>query len=245
LRILEAVAVRFILGVDPGVDGGFVLINEAGQIIDTERMTYDGSTLSATATANVYKTILQFVQKYESEHNDPSTLTVFIEKAFTKPTDAMSMEHFASLKGLRSVAVELTRTYDNHKNGIRVPKESFDAQFGDLGSKAASTAWLDGYRYKPDGRVGNFNYAKSCGVLEICAAYGIAYVLVHPSTWTAFMHKGADAKLPPKDRSKQIVGRLWPEYAQKGSPLWPSRCKSFHLGLLDAFMLAQWGLKNF
>jgi hypothetical protein len=229
---------RFILGVDPGKEGAFVLINEAGQIIDTERMEYDGSTLSATATARTYKRFLDFVHAYEGEHKEASTLTVFIEKGHTRPSDATSEAYIAKLESiLRSVVMRA----GNLSDSTVMASEAFQPILGEIDE--ARRMIPSGGRGRTDGRKGTFSYGKSCGILEICAAYEIPYVLVSPATWCAAMHKGADSNIKAKERSKQIVSRLWPQYAQKGSPLWPSRCKSFHLGFLDAFMVAQWGLK--
>lgn len=231
---------RFILGVDPGKEGAFVLINEAGQIIDTERMVYDGPTLSATATARAYRKFQEFVHAYEGQRQDPSTLTVFIEKGFTKPSDATSEAYIAKLESIMRSVVMRAGKLDK---SIIDASEAFRPILGEIDE--ARRLVPAGGRGRTDGRKGTFSYGKSCGILEICAAYEIPYVLVAPATWCAAMHKGADSNIKAKDRSKQIVARLWPEYAQKGSPLWPSRCKSFHLGLLDAFMLAQWGLRHF
>ena len=230
---------RFILGVDPGKEGAFVLINEAGQIIDTERMVYDGPTLSATATARAYRKFQEFVHAYEGQHNDPSTLTVFIEKGFTKPSDATSEAYIAKLEEVCRETVVRAGKLDN---SLLDCSEAFRPILG-LIDEARRMVVQSGGRGKTDGRVGTFNYGRSCGMLEICAAYSMPYVLVHPKTWQAVMHMGCDSKLKAKDRSRQAVGRRWPEYAQKGSQLWPSRCKKMHEGLMDSFLIAQYGLQ--
>lgn len=230
---------RFILGVDPGKEGAFVLVNEAGQIIDTERMEYDGPTLSASATARTYKRFQEFVEAYEKQNDDPSRLTVFIEKGFTKPADAMAEAYITKLE---EVCRETVMLAGNLGDRSVVASEAFQAVLGKI-DEARRMLVQSGGRGRVDGRLGTFNYGRSCGMLEICAAYSLPYVLVHPKTWQATMHMGCDSKLKAKERSKQAVARRWPEYAQKGSQLWPSRCKKMHEGLMDAFLISQYGLQ--
>lgn len=227
---------KYVLGVDPGKKGAFVLINKSGGIVECWDMDYNGPTLSATGTAQVYKEVLTITGKDD--------LHVVIEKAFTMPTDSLGMDQWRSIQKLHTAAKILTQSYDKHVGGSRISKESFAALFGDLSAQIELTDFLETAKYRPDGRQGNFNYAKAAGVLEICAAFGIAYTLVSPKTWCSAMHTGVDSKLKPKDKSKQIIERRWPWYSEKGSKLWRPRARSMDEGRQDAFMIAQWFLEN-
>jgi len=225
---------KFVLGVDPGKAGAFVLVSESGEIVKVWDMPYNGSTLSAPATAEIYRDVLTITGSRE--------LHVFIEKAFTKPTDALSVQQWDTVKALREAAKSVLSGYLRHKSGVEVPKERFEALFDDLRREVEYTDWLDAAGFRPDGRLGNFNYAKAAGVLEICAAFGIAYTLVSPVTWCSVIHQGADGNLRAKDKSKQILERRWPEAARKGSLLWRDRGRKIDDGRLDAYLVAIYGL---
>ena len=234
--------VRFVLGVDPGKSGAFVLINENEQVVETWDMNYAGSTLIASATARVYEDCQDFVRAYAQEHDVEAKLEVFIEKAFTMPSDSLSVQQWHTVKTLRERAEAVYVAYRKHKQGVDIPKEHFEALFGDLRLELEYTDWLPEAKYRPDGRVGNFNYAKSAGILECCAALGISYTLVSPKTWCALLHKGADTKAKPKDRSREVIEKRWPHYARKGSPLFRDKGRKMDEGRMDAFMIAIYGL---
>ena len=224
----------FILGIDPGKSGAFVLIDEAGEIVKVWDMPYQGSSLSAHGTAQVYQEVLTITRRQ---------VGVFIEKAFTKPTDALSMDRWKQMTEMRLSAAKLAHSWLNYKSGTQVLKSDWDALFADLLAQIKNTVWtIDSeFKYRPDGRLGNFNYAKSAGVLESCAALDMAYVLVSPATWCAAMHKGADPKAKAKEKSRQIIEMRWPEYAKKGSPLYKPRGRKMDDGRHDAFLIAQYG----
>ena len=229
---------KFVLGVDPGKSGAFVLINKFEQIVNTWDMTYAGSTLSALATSEVYRDVSEFVEAYSAEHGIEAQLEIFIEKAFTKPTDAIQEDYIGALE---AVCREVVLVDQNIGEGVVRASEALQPVLEKV-DFARRLAAQGGGRGRVDGRVGVFNYAKSAGVLECCASFGLSYTLVHPKTWCTVMHKGADHKAKAKDKSRQIIERRWPEYAKKGSPLWRPRGRKMDDGKMDAYLIACYGL---
>ncbi len=83
-----------------------------------------------------------------------------------------------------------------------------------------------------------FNYGMGFGVLQgICSALGCPMTLIKPRLWQKAMHVGADQSACPKDRSFQVVYRLFPTANLKAS----ERCKNDHDGMADALLIAEYG----
>lgn len=141
---------------------------------------------------------------------------VFVEKIFTMPTDAISQTAYDQA---RAICVTL-------KNKGEVTGEIPDLP-----------------PVRLDGRVGNLNYAKGAGLLEMCHLWGWSVTLVSPKTWVALQHKGLPKDLPAKERSLLYMKQRWPHLYEPGSIVWPERMKAPHLGRLDALMIAEYGLK--
>lgn len=96
-----------------------------------------------------------------------------------------------------------------------------------------------------DGRVGLTNYFKGAGLLEMIHLWGWSVTLVSPATWCAAMHKGLPGDVKAKDRSRLLLSQKWPQLYQRGSILWPGvRTTKPHEGLMDAFLIAEWGRRQ-
>lgn len=86
-----------------------------------------------------------------------------------------------------------------------------------------------------EGRTSLFNYAAAWGRLDgILTALGIRYVMISPQTWTKKMHAGT-TKAKPKVRSFEAVKRLAPELDLLATP----RCSKPHMGIVDAYLIAE------
>ncbi len=88
--------------------------------------------------------------------------------------------------------------------------------------------------------VGMFNYGVGFGeILGMLAALKIPHTLIHPRTWTKVMHQGTKAG-KPKERSLEAVRRLYPGYSLLAS----DKCKKPHEGIIDAILIAAFGLRQ-
>lgn len=88
-----------------------------------------------------------------------------------------------------------------------------------------------------NGAVSMFNYGQGFGIIQgILIALDVPHTLVPPARWAKVMHVGTTAQ-DPKKRSLEAVRRLCPGIA---APLTP-RSKNPHEGLVDAYLIAEWG----
>ena len=197
-----------ILGIDPGKTGGFCLMSDCGERFRFWPMPLVGGKVSSVGIAQLYNEIKGLCKEPPK---------VFIEKIFSKPTDAVSQAD-----------------YDSVRDFLDVVKAQ-----GELSRENLIVPTLP--KIRMDGRVGNLTYAQGAGRLEMCALWGWSITLVSPVTWTKRLHAGIDGKLPPKEKSMVYVSQRWPHLYQQGSPIWPGKTKAPHLGLLDALMIAEHG----
>jgi hypothetical protein len=106
--------------------------------------------------------------------------------------------------------------------------------------KGETHAWLEKAQVMPkQGIVSAFNYGKHFG--ELCAALTmleIPYTLVSPQTWSKKMHLGVGIK-DPKKKTLAIARRLYP----KEKFLATQRSKVAHSGIVDAIIIARYGLQ--
>ena len=87
----------------------------------------------------------------------------------------------------------------------------------------------------------SFKLGLYCGNIEgILAGLEAPYTLVKPKAWQAVMHEGTSPEIPAKERSLQVVQRLVPE--QKF--MINVQSKKPHDGLVDAFLIAKYGLSK-
>ena len=91
------------------------------------------------------------------------------------------------------------------------------------------------------GVVSMFTYGQHFGELVgMIVTLKIPFTLVQPRAWSKVIHEGTDSKLETKARSLQAANRLYPTAELLASP----RCKKPHLGLVDALMIAEYGLRS-
>jgi len=86
-----------------------------------------------------------------------------------------------------------------------------------------------------------FSFGYVFGCLEMClVANQIPYTLVPPQTWCKEMHQGLSKDIDAKDRSLLVFKRQYPGVDLRTS----ERCTNHHDGLIDALLLAAYGLKQ-
>jgi hypothetical protein len=86
-----------------------------------------------------------------------------------------------------------------------------------------------------------FNYGRGFAAVEIAIQFcGKSVTYVEPGKWAKEMHQGIDADLKPKAKTLIAMKRLFPNVS---IPLTP-KSKKPHDGFIDAFMIAQWGLRQ-
>lgn len=94
-----------------------------------------------------------------------------------------------------------------------------------------------------NGLVSMFNYGVHFGHLEgFLIALEIPYTLVSPHVWAKEMHEGASHADRPKDKSRQIVKRLFPtlDITNPDNP----RARTAHEGIMDALLIAEYGRRR-
>jgi len=104
-------------------------------------------------------------------------------------------------------------------------------------------AWVEKAQTMPkQGIVSAFNYGKHFGeILAILALLEIPYSLVAPTRWTSVMHRNCGVpSSDPKRKSRVIAQRLYPSE----SFLATDRSKIPHEGMVDAILIARWGLQH-
>ena len=83
------------------------------------------------------------------------------------------------------------------------------------------------------GVVSMFSFGTSWGLLRgICAGLSLPYQLVRPQEWQNALLKGQ-----PKGSEYLVASRLWPNADWRAS----ERCTTFHSGLVDAALIAEFG----
>jgi len=92
------------------------------------------------------------------------------------------------------------------------------------------------------GVVSMFTFGRTFGMVEaLVVSAGIPYQMVAPVTWTKEIFKGmSNKKDKKKDRSLLAVKRLFPEE----NLLATTRSTKPHLGLVDALLIAEYGLRQ-
>lgn len=85
----------------------------------------------------------------------------------------------------------------------------------------------------------SFTFGYGAGILEgILCATGISFNLVPPKNWQKLILEGVPQDMPPKDRAYRVASRLWPDYR------WPELAKKPHDGIIDAALIALYGLRG-
>ena len=216
-----------IIAWDPGRKGAVVAMSSAGEILYTAEMPVDGAGICPIGVARVYTDLAAIVPWGE-------TPTVVIEKIFTRPTDAVSVEMVKAGHKLAESVSQLLVAVD----GGYTTQDHYEALRGDF---EAYTPHL-GHIPRADGRVGNLNYAKGAGMLFMGAVWGWPIQEVSPRTWQARMFVGIDQKLPAKEKSMVVAKRSWPDLWDKDHEhtVRPGKKKKAHDGLVDALLMAEW-----
>jgi len=147
---------------------------------------------------------------------------VYIEKIFTRPSDTDEGALIVTKDGSAPMMVDL-----NDRTEVEL-------------TPGGDCLRIEYKKGKRDGRVGNLNYAKGAGLLDMVLLWDWPVIHVSPRTWCSVMHKGLPS-LPPKEKSRLYISQHWPTLYQKGSDIWPQRMKKPHEGLADALMIAEWG----
>ena len=101
--------------------------------------------------------------------------------------------------------------------------------------------WLEKAQTMPkQGIVSAFNYGKHFG--ELCATMSlleIPYTLVSPQKWTKAMHSNSGPANDAKAKTLMVARRLYPKETFLATP----RSKVAHKGLVDALMIAHYGMQ--
>lgn len=85
-----------------------------------------------------------------------------------------------------------------------------------------------------------YTYGHHCGVIEgLLIALKVPYTLVPPKTWQKPMFIGTATDIPPKKRALVAARRLFPK-----EHFVPNGCRVPHDGLVDAALIALWGVRK-
>jgi hypothetical protein len=106
----------------------------------------------------------------------------------------------------------------------------------------AGMAYLEKAHAMPKQGVSSmFTYGTGFGYLEMAlVCLRLPYELVMPSTWQREMFQGTDSKLEPKNRAVHAATRIMdPSFFMASE-----RCKKPHLGLVDAYLIAEYGRRK-
>lgn len=214
-----------IIGIDPGKSGGFCALDEGGKVLSTDIMPTDKSGICPVGIAQIYSSYREMM-----EFDEP--VNVFIEKIFTMPTDAVSQKDI-----------------DGHRKLRLVVEAYLDASEGGFCSEAHFEALKHEYELCPkieqgvrvDGRVGNLNYARGAGLLEMCAMWQWPITRVSPRTWGKVIKDGISKKLDSKAQSIEAAKALWPDMFRVGGFYVSDRSKKPHDGLVEAALIAEYG----
>lgn len=93
-----------------------------------------------------------------------------------------------------------------------------------------------------NGAVSMFNYGQGFGeYIGVLIALQVPFTLIPPAMWAKRAFIGVPASLKGKDRAALAVSRKWPCIDFRASP----KCKKPHEGLVDAALIADYGLRLF
>ena len=85
-----------------------------------------------------------------------------------------------------------------------------------------------------------FKFGRVYGAIEaMLVAHKISYTLVTPKKWTAKILEGIEKTDNPKDRNRIAIMRLFPGIDFRAT----ERCRVSHSGLVDACLIASYGLR--
>ena len=83
-----------------------------------------------------------------------------------------------------------------------------------------------------------FTFGKNFGILlGVVATLSFSYSLVKPKTWQKVMFEGTDASDRPKSRAYAAALRRYPKFE-----FVPAGCRNPHEGLVDASLIAGYGM---
>lgn len=104
------------------------------------------------------------------------------------------------------------------------------------------TVVLEKVRSRPgQGVVSMFTFGRGLGMIEgLVAGLSMPIQQVTPQAWVKELHEGIDQKLSAKARSMLVVRRLYPDLNLLATP----RSKKLHDGLIDAALIATYGLRK-
>lgn len=86
-----------------------------------------------------------------------------------------------------------------------------------------------------------FKFGRVFGTIEaMLAAYEIPMKIIPPQQWMKIMHVGLSRSLGTKERSQIVFDRLFPDIDARRTP----KCKGPDMGLVEAALIAQYGLKD-
>jgi hypothetical protein len=220
-----------IIAIDPGKSGAFAAMRNDGTIVGTWPIPYIGSGIDAAGVAEVYRSIEKLMDFDDAAY-------VYIERIFTKPSDGVSMEQLNSLAGLSKAVGE----YIDACDGGFASQDHLDA----LKAGYKLNIGFDPSKVRLDGRVGNLNYAKGAGVLEMCALWGWPITTVSPRTWMKVIKDGVPGNLMPKEQSIWCAKALWPEMFAKDHEFsfLPGRKTKPDDGMIEACLIAEFGRRK-
>lgn len=91
------------------------------------------------------------------------------------------------------------------------------------------------------GVASSFKFGFVTGVVHgLLAANKIRTVTVTPQEWMKVMHQGVPGKLSTKDRGRMAFKRIFPDVSATAT----ERSKVMHDGLVDAALMAEYGLRK-
>lgn len=208
-------------------------MSDQGRILSLDIMPVDKAGVCKVGIAQLYR-------KYRSMLEFDDEPRVFIERIFTRPGDAVSLDVIRALARTRDLAYELAYEFE-HGDVTQGILEGLKAQIALCGAFDPNTARLDG-------RVGNLNYAKGAGLLEMCALWGWPIETISPRTWMSVMKNGAPTKLGPKDQSIFVAKQIWPGLFDKTQALhfYASERSNARLldGLIEAALICEYGRRK-
>ncbi len=170
-----------IMGIDPGITGGIVVLDENQKVLAKHAMpaiitkkqttsTKTGKTTTKTTTQLDLKVIAQILEEW-ADYVD----MVYLEKVAAMPN-----------QGVSSV----------------------------------------------------FKFGRVYGALEgMVTAFKMPMTLVTPAQWCKELHKGVSASMQPKDKSRVVIGRLFPKVDLRAT----ERSKKPHEGMVDALLISEYG----
>ena len=126
------------------------------------------------------------------------------------------------------------------KADIEGPKDVQDFIIELRASEQPIYAFVEKAQAMPgQGVVSMFNYGVGFGeILGVLSSYNVPTTLVHPATWTKNI-LASQSRLEGKDRNVRAVQMLYPKLDLRKT----ERCKKPHIGLVDALLIANYGLK--